>query len=226
MYLNRLKFLPEKLQDEIKAISRNQFHGFNYFISDDEVLNKLDMLDFSLDFERLCSQAMLGKPIEVDGIKINPITPLIWHTLWCCGSPITNQDLKHTTVADLDIFFYLLENGFDGDYEALKKNADLYCLATFNADQFPLLSKVLMTSIRIAFFPLTFIPSNVHLEGKKKVLFDADWLASITSIVHEETGLTADEIMKKPLCFCEYYFLQFLRKNGEKHIERQHEEEK
>ena len=128
-------------------------------------------------------------------------------------------------MADLDVFFYLLENGFDGDYEALKKNADLYCLATFNADQFPLLPKVLMTSIRIAFFPLTFIPSTVHLEGKKKVLFDSDWLASITSIVHEETGLTADEIMKKPLCFCEYYFLQFLRKNGEKHIERQPEEE-
>lgn len=222
MYLNQL---PDYLQKEAIEIAHDSNHEFNFIISKDPILDKLDSMDFSMDFERKCTQAFLGLPVELEGKKFKPITLLTWHVLWSIGSPIVKDDLKNASLEDLDIFFYLIDNKFDGDFNALKKKAAYYCLSKFDIDYFSKLPKVLMSLVRMAFHPLTFFPVMQHMEGKMNIMFDTAWMSSLTSIVHSQTGLSIEEILGKPLVFCYFYALQFAKQNGTKNLGRQPLEE-
>ena len=224
MYLNRL---PDKLKEEVRRIANapDGDHPFNHIFSEDPVFKKLEELDFSMDFERLCTQTFLGLPIEMHGEKFKAITPLVWHVLWSINSPLSRDDFNDATVEDMDVFFYLIENGFDGDFASLKHKADCYCLKRYTAEVIPHLPEVMIMLIRLAFFPLTFYPSEVHTVGKQKSIFDVEWLASITSLAHLECGDGVADLMKKPLQYSTFYFLEYAKQNGTKDIGRQPLEE-
>ena len=218
-----LQGLPDKINQELIAISKDIQHPFNWRISEDKILDELDEMDFSMSDERKCTQAFLGYPIAFYGFKFKPISLIMWHVLWSISSPVLGSNINDIKVKDLDVFFYLLENKFDGDFENLEKNSDLFCMKHYSKI-FMHLPEIMLQLIKISFSPLQVFPAKVVNE-KHKMLADVDWLAGHLSCVHEMTGLSPDEILHKSLTYCCSFFVQKARKNGVKNLERQPREE-
>ena len=80
-------------------------------------------------------------------------------------------------------------------------------------------------SIRTAFRPLNLFPKR-HVDGKAKVVFDADWITSLVARVHTVTGESPEKIMNEmSLTAACYYFAQAARMNGDETIYKRSDEE-
>lgn len=98
------------------------------------------------------------------------------------------------------------------------------------AQKYQELKKDIKRVIDLAFRAYRMFPQPQILGGdkgkKQPTKFNADWLAKTVSIVHQQTGLTPEEIMwTTPMTSCGYYYAQYARQNGTKNIEHRPDEE-
>ena len=64
-------------------------------------------------------QSLIGAPIVINGIQFKNLTPIMWSFLWCIESPLLNASEKKISQIDIDVFFYVLENGV-GDADPVR----------------------------------------------------------------------------------------------------------
>lgn len=212
--------VPQKYVEHIKALTKDQ--SFHEKINNDKILDELDdeMFDPAICYAELCST--IGLPINIDGRKFKAVNLLQYVYLWCIGSPLIKSSKEKVTEADLDIFFYTLNNKIE-DAVTLSTKA-LGEIKRLNLDLKTAIS-IAYTLIDLAFQPLKMFPSSPN-EGAKKCEFDTDWLTSMVAKVYSVTGLTPDYIMNNlSLTACCYYYVQWCRMQGAKDIEKRTPEE-
>ena len=52
-----------------------------------------------------------------------------------------------------------------------------------------------------------------------------EWIANITSLAHLASGDSISDLLRKPLAYSTFYFLEWAKQNGTKDIGRQPQEE-
>lgn len=214
------KELPDNIKKAIKELTKDQV--FQARFSEDKKLDDLDAEKYDPTKVYPDFLSFLGHRRVFGKSSLRPITPIVWCFLWCLDNPIVINDSKREpTQADIDLFFYLLENGVqDIPLVDIVTNAAGYCERMGMSEE--VIANALSILVSEAFAPLKMFPAtNDRLVGEDILPFDADWMSGMISKVHEVTGYTPDFIMNKMsmtgVC---YYFVQYARMQGTKGIER------
>ncbi len=168
----------------------------------------------------------LNFKFKFKGKTYNNITPLTWSYLWCIESPFVKESQKKVTSADLDLFFYILENGVH-DEDIVKIAAKSFGWSKNHGLSEDEAVEIINKLITASFAPLKMFPAtNTKMMGKKMSLFDADWITGLVSKVHAVTGHSPKYIMNKmTLTATCYYYIQYCRMQGVQQIERRPDEE-
>ena len=164
-------------------------------------------------------KAFLNQPLQVENLKFNQLTIKAWSTLWALESPFT-LDSDKISQADIDLLLYAVNAPSLDDYEELVRSSIDYC-KKLEIDE-NLGKYVCFTLVNLAFAPLRLFPQNsVKLTAGETPLYDSDWIASIVSKVHAQTGASAERIINQmSLNSCCAYFVDWARMQGQKGIGR------
>lgn len=214
--------LSKELQQAVRALTADK--EFQDLFGHDPVLDKLDEDKCDVKRSFLELQAIITGKVIINGRSYNALTPQDWAFLWILGSPLVS--FKEATKTDAELFFYVIDHDFD-----VLDPVKIFELSVGYLDGLGIPEDEALcaakTIIGISFSALSMMPHavNVQVKNEHEETFDADWLTSIISTVHDVTGLKPDEVMKLPLCSCSYYYVQAARKNGAKNIERLPSEE-
>lgn len=215
--------LPNHIKDAISKLPKD--HDFQDRFGHDPVLDELDAERFNAAESVRDILATLNFKYALNGRKYNNITPIMWCYLWCIESPIVKESTKEATTADLDLFFYVLENGVKdiGVIDTATKSFGWCEQNGIKAEEAVVVINRLVAS---AFAPLKMFPSTKNVVGKQMTLFDADWITSLCAKVHSVTGYSPEFIMNKmSMTACCYYYIQYARMQGAEHIERRPDDE-
>lgn len=169
-------------------------------------------------------KAAMGFAYRYKDISFKQLTPATWCFLFCIESPFVKETKREVHEADVDLFFYIVNNGIeDEDIVELAKKSFGWCKEhNLSVDDALYVIKQLTSA---AFSPLKMFPVT-NSEGKQISLFDADWLTSLCAKVHEVTGYSPEYIMNNmSLNACCFYYIQYARHQGVKNIERASDEE-
>ena len=212
--------LPQHIQEGIKTLPTDD--EFQHRFATDKVLDEIDAMKTNMADEYKSLQLVLGNYLKINDKKFHPITPAMWSFLWIIDSPFVNYD-KQVNEVDVDIFFFILENGLgDGDSvriisESLGFTPNILKISYDEG------MSIITTLIKISFKPLNLFPKT---NSNGKCLFDADWLTSLTTKVHQVTGYSPEYIMNVlSLTSACYYFAQYRRMNGSDQIYKRTDEE-
>lgn len=201
--------LPKYLQDAVVKLTSD--NDFQYRFGHDKILDELDELEKNKADEYLSLQILLHNKFTINGRTYSPITLAMWSFLYAIDSPIVNSD-KEITSLDVDLFFYILENGVNFlNLTDLMKEAYGYVnkLNIGIEDALQDMAKI----IKVTFQPLSLFPKVAG--GSNKVMFDADWVTALATKVYHETGYSIDYIINTlSLHACCYYFAQYKREQG------------
>lgn len=215
--------LPEHVKKAIEKLPKDQ--EFQQRFGTDSVLDELDAELFNPAESLKDLLTTLNFKYELNGRQYNNITPVVWSYLWCIESPFVKESPKPPTQADVDLFFYVLENGVE-DSNVIKNttNAIGWCERhKLNVNE---AVEIIRHLIKNAFSPLKMFPSTKNVVGKQMALFDADWITSLCARVHAVTGYAPDYVMNNmSITAACYYYIQYSRMQGVEHIERRPDEE-
>ena len=215
--------LPSNVQEAIKNLTVDNV--FQERFGKDPILDALDdeKNNISNAFKELIST--FNFKLRYKDKKYNNLTPAIWCYLWCIESPFVKSSKKEPTQADLDFFFYVLENGVD-DISVVEVAAKSLNFCQNNGiDQDEAVEVIHILSSN-AFSPLKMFPNNGEQATATEPVFDSDWLTALISKVHSVTGYAPDYIANKmSLTACCFYYAQYARMQGTQHIEKRAPEE-
>lgn len=161
--------------------------------------------------------------LKFGGLKFNQLTIDVWTTLWVFDSPFT-LDSDKITEADIDLFLAAVNASNLDDFEALAKSSINYC-KNLNIT-YDLGKSICYALINLAFAPLRLFPKTIKKTEGGIPLYDEDWISSIVSKVHAQTGMSPERIMKtmtmNAACM---WFVDWTRMQGQKNIGRKSNEE-
>lgn len=212
--------LPKHIQEGIKELTVDE--EFQQRFATDKVLDEIDEMKTNMADEYKCIQLVIGNKIKINEKLFSALTPLMWSFLWVIDSPFVNYE-KNVKEVDIDLFFYILENGVgDGDTVRIITDSLQYTEKHFQMTYDECLN-IITTIIKMSFKPLNLFPKT-NMAGRND--FDADWLTSLITKVHAVTGYSPDYIMKEmSLTSACYYFAQYRRMNGSENIFKRTDEE-
>ena len=214
------KTLSKEIKDAILKLTSDK--EFQDRFANDKKLDEIDELKINKGEELKFIQLLLTNKIEIQNHIFKAMTPAIWSFLWIIDSPFVCFD-KNITQSDVDIFFYLLENGV-GDCDPVRIVTESLqftsrCIQITFDEAFGIITEI----IKLSFKPLNLFPNS---NSKGQNIFDADFLTSLVTRVRQVTGYNPDYILNEmsmsSVC---YYFAQFARVNGNENIFRRTEEE-
>lgn len=215
--------LPEHVKKAIEKLPKDK--EFQARFGADPELGELDAELFNATESLRDLLSTFNFEYELNGKKFNNITPAIWAYLWCIESPFVKETPKQPTQADLDLFFYTLENGVKNSNVMQNTSASFGWCSKHNLKIEEAVEAV-KRLVSSAFAPLRMFPSTKNVVGKQMSLFDADWLTSLCSRVHAVTGYAPNYIMHKmSITAACYYYIQYSRMQGVEHIERRPDDE-
>lgn len=211
--------LPKNIQDGVRELTKDE--EFQYRFGHDKILDELDEMETNKNEEYTSLMLLLKNEIVIEDKIYHPLTIAIWGFLYVIDSPFINSE-KEVTELDIDIFFYLLDNGV----AHININDTIINAAGYskklNLDINNALD-VILKIIKISFQPLNLFPKK-NSNGKN--LFDGDWVTALVTKVYNVTGYDANYIMNTlSLHACCYYFAQYARENGAEQIFRRTPEE-
>lgn len=213
--------LPKHIQEGIKELTVDE--EFQNRFATDKVLDEIDEMKTNMNDEFKCIQLVIGNKIKINEKLFSALTPSMWSFLWVIDSPFVNYE-KDVKEVDVDMFFYLLENGIgDGDTVRIISDSLKYTEKHLKMTYDEGLS-IITSIIKISFKPLNLFPKTNTSGGRNE--FDADWLTSLITKVHQVTGYSPDHIMNEmALTSACYYFAQYRRMNGSDQIFKRTDEE-
>ena len=105
--------LPKTIQEGIRELTTDE--EFQNRFATDKVLDEIDAMKTNMADEYKCLQLIIGNRIKINERIFSALTPSMWSFLWVIDSPFVNYE-KDVKEVDVDMFFYILENGIgDGD---------------------------------------------------------------------------------------------------------------
>lgn len=215
--------LPKNLQQEVLKLTQDK--EFQDKFSHDPVLDELD--DEANGAKQIFPEFLstINFKLRHNGKEYNNLTPIVWGYLWCIESPIIRDVKKNATQADLDLFFYVLENGI-ADIPLIEMAAKAANFCKIKNITLQEASEVMHLLASNAFKPLHMFPEIKTSMTKSEPVFDADWLTALVSKVHAVTGYAPDYIMNKlSMTACCFYYVQYARMQGVEHVEKRAPEE-
>lgn len=213
--------LPKNIQEGIRELTTDE--EFQNRFATDKVLDEIDAMKTNVADEYKCLQLVIGNKIKINEKLFSALTPSMWSFLWVIDSPFVNYE-KDVKAPDIDLFFYILENGIgDGDSVRIISDSLQYTPNHLKMTYDEGLS-IITSIIKISFKPLNLFPKTNASGGRNE--FDADWLTSLVAKVHQVTGYLPDYIMNEmSLTSACYYFAQYRRMNGADNIFKRTPEE-
>lgn len=156
---------------------------------------------------------MLGNPVRVAGVTVQPLTPAVWALLCCMGNAYARQG-ETPEEADADVYMWLLSRGvrsLDCEIADIPALASGFCRKA--GLTFETADAEIRQQIALSFSPLSALPGT---GGGEDVFFGADWLARITSEVSAVTAETAKSVMyDMPVSACCAYYVHARRRAGD-----------
>lgn len=210
-----------------QKIFLQQSAEFQKLLAEDPVLAELESQQYDPAAAFYALIEMLRGTFTIGRVEIQPLTPAVWAFLWGIGNRYT-VDTKKVTEVDTDIFLYVLANGvrnLDCKPEELPAIASGFCPG--KGIEYPDAFKEIHAVINAAFRPFEMTPKVKAGNSAPPPQYDAFWLAQLCSVVAQETNETANAIMfNMPLSACNYFFVNYIRKNDPKsNIRRRSPEE-
>ena len=170
---------------------------FQSLLQNDEVIAELDASRIDYALEGLLLWDALGGITEICGMKVSPITPAIWSNLWLLHSPLATGSKPE--FADVAVAVYMLTHSFaESAWEDLPERAAKYAQeVSLTPEIAPDVWAELCGMVETAFSPLKMLP---QAPASGELVFDADWLLSVCSVVSAEAGITIrDAALNFPL---------------------------
>ena len=170
---------------------------FQKLVAEDEVLKELDASKIDFDREGILLWDALGGITEICGMKVSPITPAIWSNLWLLHSPLATGEKPE--FSDVAVAVYMLTHSFaESAWEDLPERAAKYAEGvSLTPEIAPDVWAELCGMVETAFSPLKMLPQT---PASGELVFDADWLLSVCSVVSAEAGITIrDAALNFPL---------------------------
>lgn len=184
---------------------------FQKILQNDEILNQLENEKFSEKEEFTELMSVFSGKISINDIEFNMLTLGMWCYLYSiknaivCGEKVEKRDV--------DIFLYLLHEGYDGVSENIFSEAENFCVN--NGIDYTSAEIAIYQLIKIAFRPLEMIPSRIPSENKPH--FNLEWMTGILSTVCRMTNCTRQfALYKMSLSESFYYFIHKLKENDYK----------
>lgn len=147
-----------------------------------------------------------------------------WANLWCLDSPFALGTDK-ISQADIDLLLAAVDYHGD-DLEELVKSSIDFCKKREIPENIGI--GICNALINLAFSPLKLFPdaTEVKLTKGQQPLYDAEWISSLISAVHQVTGAGAEKIMKQMSLnsVCQYY-VEYAKSQGVKNIGKKSEAE-
>lgn len=198
------------MEQKLEVLLAMQDDEFQQILKNDKILNALEAEKYDKQIEYFQLISILTKSFTVCGLKIQPITPIMWCFLYC----IDNRFVTHPEAVrriDIDVFLYLLHNGTVND--DLLHNAAGFCEKhNINYKQ---AGKQIIGLIALAFRPQSMLPKTPINEAD--VRYNVDWLTRIVSMACELTNQTSEYVMREmSLTEALSYAVQFARRNDVK----------
>lgn len=139
------------------------------------------------------------------------------------GSPFVSPTEKDLTTLDTDIFFHILQQGFqENDLVEMSANAvgEVTRIGMTYEEAFSIAADI----IKAGFRPMKMFPATI--QNIKKTSFDDDWMTNVAACAHAVTGYKPDYIINElPLNTSFHYLIQYCRSQGMKGIEKRSDEE-
>lgn len=210
--------LPKNVQEAIRGLTVDKV--FQDRFAKDPVLDELDEEKFDPKQSYQEFNALINNTLKIEEKEFKQLTPAVWTYLWCTENPIVKKMSKAVTQADIDMFFYVLDNGVDNDpLVKIATNSFEYCKKNDIDEKIQI--GVINTLIDIAFSPLRMFPSTRTNIIQEDPIYDSDWLSSMVARVHSVTGYKPDYIMNElSLTACCFYYAQYARMQGVQNISR------
>ena len=182
--------------------------GFSEFISNDPELDNLDAEKYSPAMELRMIGELSGSTYAIGTACLFPLSPLHLAYFWVLDNPfITHRRPK--TQLDADIFLYILSSRtFSGSPQQLVVSAAGFCRD--HGIMFEQACEEIREMLSVSFNPLTFHPKNPG--NNTAPVYDADWIAMITTSAAESARVSAIELMNYPLSAVLWYHTQTRRK--------------
>jgi hypothetical protein len=216
------KGLSKEIQEAVRKLTTDAV--FQQRFGEDKILDELEAEQFDMKACLIELQSTLGHKIKCGTHTFSQITPAAWSWLWSIENPFVKKTAKEPTLADADLFLYVIDHGVSEDIVDTATKAMGYCAKIGLSEE--AVSEVIHQLVTRAFTPLKLFP-NMNQEGEgTEPLFDADWLTSLVSRVHSVTGYLPETIMNKlSMTACCFYHIQYARMNTTQRIERRPLEE-
>lgn len=166
------------MEDNLQMLLCMQDDQFKNILQNDQVLNQLDKQKNNKKDEYYQLMSVLSNRFIICGLKVKPITPMLWSFLYC----IDNNFVTHKnqiTETDIDVFFYLLHYGLSALNDQLFYNSKDFCKQ--HSIDYQQAESQILQMILLAFRPMQMFPKNGI--AKEDVKFNLDWLTRIVSIV-------------------------------------------
>ena len=226
MFFSKLDQVADKhIIEAIKHLTNDT--EFQQRLNNDDKLDELD--DAKYDQRKQFDEflAFRNIPIIFKGKSFKQITLEKWAFLYCIENPIVkSMKSKDVDILDIDIFLYVINNDISfNEINSILSSSFGYSknLGLTIEDT----SVIVQNLIKVAFSPLSMIPSNAEnkLQNESPV-FDVDWCSQIVSKVCGIIGQNDEYVMKKmSMNAASFYFVQFSRLQGVKGIERRSADE-
>ena len=197
------------MENNLDILLAMQDDDFQKIINNDTILNELQKQKNSRQIEYFQLISIFTKSFTVCGIKIKPITPMLWSFLYCIGNKYITNPAKAENI-DTDVFMYLLHNGVKVIDDDLFHSASGFC-ESLNID-YEQAKYQLIDLIILAFRPLSMFPkNNINSEQAR---YNVDWLTKIVSMVCQLTNKDSEYVMyEMSLTEALSYVVQYARRN-------------
>ena len=209
MYFSQL---PKKIQEGIVYLTKDKV--FKQQLNEDKVLDDLDDQEIDYDYEKLQTEILLGRRINLFNHLFKPISALALHILWTHRCPVICGKGEYH-ISDVDMFFYVIETEDPEDVLDRSKNFTLNNYADI-AEQIP---EVIHTLMKTAFSPLSLFPAT-EAKGGDEAIFDAEWLCRTCAIAMQIEHEPFAVMMHRSLLELEFMLIEYAKMNGTQNIGR------
>lgn len=212
--------LPPEIQYQIYKLTTDD--EFQERFGKDRKLDQLEELKYN-PFIQYCEfQLTQHNKLKFNNVQLEPLTLALWAFLYTIKSPVVVEE-QNISMIDINLFFYLLQTKkYDIQLKQLYIDSANYCVEKMGiteAQAVEIFRKLLQINFRV----LNMFP---RLQTEKKPVYNADWITSIVTKVHQVCSYTTQQLYNQ-ISFCEVYYLfaQYCRENGSEAIFLRTEEE-
>lgn len=193
--------------EKLEVLLAMQDDDFQKILQNDQYLTDLEKEKFSQQQQYWELMGVFSGKNQLNGVRFSVLTLGMWSFLYSIKNPFVVGGDK--TKKDIDLFMFLLHEGFQGITENLYQNCENFCQK--NEIDYRSAENYLYQMIFLAFRPLEEVP---QIPSGEKASFNLQWLTMVVSIVCRLCNAKRQFVLYKMSCTeAFYYVIQNLKEN-------------